>query len=219
MPFACDPPRCLRPAKQALDLPPIKADDHLSVDDGHWGRLVSELQELLQRRRISPDVPVGERNFLMRKKLFLRLAARSPRLAINNDFFRHHILLCSLLFRALSPKKTAAAKITLNANKVTPKCSLKVPAKLVPARIANKRGTWQGQTRNASPRRRCPFRDLGGGGIGIVIATTTVYESFLLTTPPKAGGQGQRSPGGSASVPDAAPPTPMRACARPSRRS
>ncbi len=158
-------------------------------------------------------------SFRLHREIDPLAATRSPRLAINDDLSRHHVLPRSLLFRALSPKKTDATKITLNAKKATPKCRLRAPAKPVPARTTNRTGRWQGQTRNASPRRRYPFRDLGGGGIGIVIATTTVHESFLLTTPPKAGGQGQRSPGGSASVPAAAPPTPKHARARPSRRS
>ncbi len=75
--------------QQALDLSAVEPHHDLAADDGHGRGPVAEVLELIERSGIFADVLVRERNALLRKKLFLGLAARSPRLAVQDDLFRH----------------------------------------------------------------------------------------------------------------------------------
>ena len=102
----------LRQAQQALELPPVEAHHHLAVDDGHGRGPIAEPLELLERRRILADVPVREPDALLRKKLFLCLAARSAGLAIKDDLFCHQTLLSPPRFIALGPKLTDRKQLT-----------------------------------------------------------------------------------------------------------
>ena len=81
----------LQPQK-ALNLSAVEAHHDLAADDSHGGGPVAEFLQLIERGGIFPDVFVREGNALLRKKLFLGLAARSPRLAVDDDLFRHHVL-------------------------------------------------------------------------------------------------------------------------------
>ncbi len=76
--FGCFLRHALRDAKEPLDLAPVKADDHLTVDDRDRGRAHPKLHQLLQRLWILSDILRDERNTLLRKKLFLLVAGASP---------------------------------------------------------------------------------------------------------------------------------------------
>ncbi len=117
----------LRQAQQALQLPPIEPDDDFAVDDGHGGGPVPELLKLSQRRGVLPDVLVGEADAFLRKKLFLRLATRSARLAIHDDFFCHQALPCAPPFRVLSPYMREDTKITATWGYSTPRRACQLP--------------------------------------------------------------------------------------------
>jgi len=79
--------------QEALDPAPVEADHHLAVDDRDGRGLVAEAQKLLQGRRVLPDILRCERDTLLRKKLFLSLAARSAGLGVDDDLLRYHVLL------------------------------------------------------------------------------------------------------------------------------
>jgi hypothetical protein len=100
---AFDPPgTTLRNAEQPLDLAPVKADDHLAIDDRDRSRPHPELQQFLQRLGIVPDILRNELHALLRKKLFLLVAGASPRLGIDNHLLHHDLL---LVYRALGSAK------------------------------------------------------------------------------------------------------------------
>ena len=96
--FGCPLRHALRDAKQPLDLAPVKADDHLAIDDRYRSRAHPELQQLLQRLLILPDVLRGKLDALLRKKLFLLVAGASSGLAIDDHLLRHDLLLPYLAF-------------------------------------------------------------------------------------------------------------------------
>lgn len=75
--------------QQRFDPPLIKPDDRLAVDDGDWYLLDSEIFQLLQRSRVLADVLFDERDAFLRKKLFLPVAAPSPRPGVDHDRFGH----------------------------------------------------------------------------------------------------------------------------------
>jgi len=72
-----------------LQSSPVEPDDDLSVDHRHRSRPGAEPQDLGERGRLLADILDLERNSLLRKKLFLSIAARSARLGVDSDFFRH----------------------------------------------------------------------------------------------------------------------------------
>ena len=96
--FGCSLRHALRDAKEALDLAPVKADDHLAIDDRDRSRAHPELQQLLQRLLILPDVLRGKLDALLRKKLFLLVAGASSGLAIDDHLLRHDFLLVCRAF-------------------------------------------------------------------------------------------------------------------------
>ena len=122
------PPGVLRQAQQALDLSAVEAHHDLAADDSHGGGPIAEFLELIERSRIFADVLVRERNTLLRKKLFLGLAAYSARLAVDDDLFRHHVLLWAPSLRALSPKMSDVTNITLSTRNASPRCRFSAPA-------------------------------------------------------------------------------------------
>lgn len=79
--------------KEPLDLAPVKADDHLAIDDRDRSRPQSELLQFLQRLWIFSDVLRGKLDALLRKKLFLLVTGASPWLGIDNHLLRHDLLL------------------------------------------------------------------------------------------------------------------------------
>ena len=88
--------------QQTLNLPPVKPDHDLLINDRYGGGSHPELLEFLHSSRVFADVLVGERDAFMRKKLFLCLAARSSRLAVDDNVLCHQVLLS--LLRVFSPK-------------------------------------------------------------------------------------------------------------------
>ena len=96
--FGCSLRHVLRDAQEPLDLAPVKADNHLAVDDRDRSRPQSELHQLLQRLRIVPDVLRDELDTLLRKKLFLLVAGASPGLGIDDHLLRHDLLLVCRAF-------------------------------------------------------------------------------------------------------------------------
>jgi len=91
--FSCSLRHALRDAKQPLDLATVKADDHLAIDDRDRSRPQPELQQLLQRLWVLPDVLRGELDALLRKKLFLLVTGASPGLGINDHLLPHDLFL------------------------------------------------------------------------------------------------------------------------------
>jgi len=92
------PPSGLTQAQEPLDLAPVKADNHLAVDDRDRSRPQSELLQFLQRLWIFSDVLRGKLDALLRKKLFLLVTGASPGLGIDNHLLRHDLLLASSRF-------------------------------------------------------------------------------------------------------------------------
>ena len=82
----------LRDAEQPLDPAPVKADDHLAIDDRDRSRPQPELQQLLQGLRIIPNILRDELDTLLRKKLFLLVTGASAGLGIDDDLLRHDFL-------------------------------------------------------------------------------------------------------------------------------
>jgi len=113
--FSCSLRHALRDAKQPLDLATVKADDHLAIDDRDRSRPQPELQQLLQRLWVLPDVLRGKLDALLRKKLFLLVAGASPGLGINDHLLRHDLL---LVYRALGSAKSEP-KISRPASKAS----------------------------------------------------------------------------------------------------
>ncbi len=83
-------------SQKAFDLAPVKADNHLAIDHRDRSRPHPELQQLLQRQRIVPDVLRDELDTLLRKKLFLLVTGASPGLGIDDHLLRHDLLLALL---------------------------------------------------------------------------------------------------------------------------
>ena len=115
----------LRDAKQLLDLATVKADDHLAIDDRDRSRPQPELQQLLQRLRILPDVLRDELDPLLRKKLFLLVTGASPGLGINDHLLRHDLLLAYLAFGSAKsePKISRPASKASLSERTTPEGS------------------------------------------------------------------------------------------------
>jgi len=89
----CSPPLYLGEPQEPLDLATVKADDHLAIDDRDRSRPQPELQQLLQRLWVLPDVLRGKLDPLLRKKLFLLVTGASPGLGINDHLLRHDLFL------------------------------------------------------------------------------------------------------------------------------
>jgi hypothetical protein len=75
--------------KSGFNLGRIEADDHGSIDDGDWGRHVTESLELCDSTAVLGYVPILKRNSLLRKILFRPLAEHSARLREYRYCFRH----------------------------------------------------------------------------------------------------------------------------------
>jgi len=121
--------------QQAFELAPVEPDHDLAVNEGHGGGPVAELLEFLERRGILADVLVRERDPLLRKKLFLCVAARSARLAVDDHLFRHHVLLCWPVSGMFSPTTSDAMKIMVSMNKTTPRVWRGAPASRPPTLV------------------------------------------------------------------------------------
>ncbi len=78
-----------RETQKSLEPPAVEPDDDLAVDLRHWRSPVSHLDQLVAGRGILADVFDREIDALLRKKLFLVVAARSARLGIDDHRFRH----------------------------------------------------------------------------------------------------------------------------------
>ncbi len=115
--WQCSPPLYLAEPKEALDLAPVKADDHLAIDDRDRSRPQPELQQLLERLRIVPDVLRNELHALLRKKLFLLVTGASPGLGIDDHLLRHDLLLGSSCIGPGWPR--SEPKITRPASKAS----------------------------------------------------------------------------------------------------
>ena len=116
------PRRSLLDAQEALDFAPVKADDHLAVDDRDRSRPQSELQQFLQCLRIFPDVLRGKLDALLRKKLFLLVAGASPWLGIDDHLLRHDLLLAYCAFGSAKsePKISRPASKASLSERTTP---------------------------------------------------------------------------------------------------
>lgn len=90
-------------AEKALDSAPVEPDDDVAVDHRHGCGPVPEPLELCQGLGLLLDVLDRERDPLLRKKLFLSVAAESARLRVEGDFLRQLILLCSRSLLAEEP--------------------------------------------------------------------------------------------------------------------
>ncbi len=78
-------------SQQPFDFPPVKADDHLAIDDRDRGCSEPQLLQFLQRLLVFPNILFHELHTPVRKKLFLLVAGTSARLGIDDYFFRHVI--------------------------------------------------------------------------------------------------------------------------------
>lgn len=82
----------LRQPEEAFELPAIKANHCLPINEGDGGRPKAHLQELLEGDLIRPDVLVHEGYPFSRKKLFLLVAGPSPGLRIHDHLLGHCLL-------------------------------------------------------------------------------------------------------------------------------
>ena len=115
-------PIYLAEPQEALDLATVKADDHLAIDDRDRSRPHPELQQLLQRLRVLPDVLRDELDALLRKKLFLLVAGASPWLGIDDHLLRHDLLLAYCAFGSAKsePKISRPASKASLSERTTP---------------------------------------------------------------------------------------------------
>jgi len=79
--------------EQLLEPLPVKADDHLAIDDGHGRRTDAELQQLFERLLVFTNVLGRKGDTLLRKKLFLLVTGGSSGLRIDDDLLCHDFLL------------------------------------------------------------------------------------------------------------------------------
>lgn len=82
-------PANLTDTKQPLDPLPVKADDHVAINDRDRGCPKSKLLQFLQRLLVFQDILWDELHTLLRKKLFLLLTKASVGLSVNDYLFRH----------------------------------------------------------------------------------------------------------------------------------
>ena len=75
--------------QQRFDPLLVEPDNRLAVDDGDRDLLSSEIFQLLKRLHVLADVLFDEGDAFLRKKLFLPVAAPSPRAGIDHDRFGH----------------------------------------------------------------------------------------------------------------------------------
>lgn len=77
--------------EQLLEFRTVKADHHLAVNDRDRRCPHAQLQELPESLPVFPDILFDELYTLLRKKLSLLCAGRSPRLGIHDHLFRHYV--------------------------------------------------------------------------------------------------------------------------------
>jgi len=78
--------------EQLLKFLAVKAQHHLAVDYRNGCGAHPQVQKLLQRLLVFPNVLGDELHTLLRKELFLLIAGLSPGLGIHNHLFCHPCL-------------------------------------------------------------------------------------------------------------------------------
>lgn len=76
-------------SEQPLDPVPVKAHDHLAIDDRDRSGTNSQFEQFVQRLLIFSDILCRVRHTLLRKKLFLVVTGGSAGLGVNDHLVGH----------------------------------------------------------------------------------------------------------------------------------